>query len=283
VLDIVGSLPVTPTVRQIYYLLVSEALIFKSEAAYKSLVRQLGRMRKGGMLPYDALIDGTGERKMVQTFGAPSEALAYAAAVYRRDVWATQPMVCEVWAEADTLSQMLWQVTSPLAVPCVVTRGNPSLSLLYTSAAVIAKRWARGQRTRIVYVGDFDPAGMDMSDNLHARLEEVGAPADAVTVRRVALTQELIIAYRLPSHEPRHLDRRTPEFVARYGVACVEVDALPPAVLAEVVEEAIYDAIEDLDAWEQEQDQQQYDHQALRYDTRLDGRYVDAEAQGDEP
>ena len=68
VLEIVGSLPVTPTVRQVYYLLVGEALIPKTEAAYKSLVRQLGRMRKGGVLAYDALIDGTRDRKKPLTF-----------------------------------------------------------------------------------------------------------------------------------------------------------------------------------------------------------------------
>src|SRR2546423_825392 len=62
VLEIVAELPVTPTVRQVYYLLVSDGLIPKTELAYKSLVRQLGRMRKGGVLAYDALIDGTRER-----------------------------------------------------------------------------------------------------------------------------------------------------------------------------------------------------------------------------
>jgi hypothetical protein len=117
----------SPTVRQLYYLLVSAALLPKTEQGYTSLKRQLGRMCKGGVLAYDALIDGTRDRRRPLTLSTPSEALAYAASIYRRDLWATQPVVGEVWAEADPLSQMLWQVTDPWGVTCVVTRGNPSL------------------------------------------------------------------------------------------------------------------------------------------------------------
>jgi hypothetical protein len=169
-----------------------------------------------------------------------------------------------VWAEADTLSEMLWQVTSPLGVPCVVCRGNSSLSQLYVSAYVIAQRWAHQQRTHIVYVGDFDPAGMDMSDNLHARLEEVGAPGDAFSVRRVALTEELIASYHLPAHKPKETDKRTPAFIERYGSACVEVDALPPSVLAEVVEDAIHETIADRARWDDALSQQQRERSRLR-------------------
>ena len=88
--------------------------------------------------------------------------------------------------------------------------------------------------------------------------------------------------HQLPPHEPKHKDKRTAGFIERYGVACVEVDALPPTVLVQVVEDAIYDAMEDADAWNQEQDQQQYDLQALRRYARQDGQHVDAEARGEE-
>ena len=83
VLQMVADLPVTPTVRQLYYLLVSAALLPKTEQGYTSLKRRLGRMRKGGVLAYDALIDGTCDRKRPLTFSAPSEALAWAASLYR--------------------------------------------------------------------------------------------------------------------------------------------------------------------------------------------------------
>lgn len=261
---IIDELPVTPTIRQVYYILVGDHLILKTDAGYKSLVRQLGAMRKGGELSYTALIDGTRDRKLGRTFTAPSEALAYARELYRRDPWATQVVVPEVWAEADTLSQMLWQVADPLRVPVVVCRGNSSLSQLYTSAAVIHKRWEdKRQQTAIIYVGDFDPAGMDMSEGLHGRLVEVGAPGHAFTVDRVAITPAQIATYNLPPHTPKKTDGRTPQFVARYGTGCVEADALPPAVLAAVVNNAIMRCITDRETWDEAWEQQDLDQGVL--------------------
>jgi len=261
---IVQELPVTPTIRQVYYILVGEHLIEKTDAGYKSLVRQLGMMRKGGELPYTALIDGTRDRKLNRTFTAPSAVLAYARDVYRRDPWADQAVVPEVWAEADTLSQMLSQAAMPLSVPVVVCRGNSSLTQLYNSAGVIAKRWENNhQRTAVLYAGDFDPAGMDMSTGLHGRLMDVGAPGLAFTVERVAITPDQIAAYRLPPHSPKVSDARTPQFIATYGFGCVEADALPPAVLIAVVENAIRTCITDSYAWSAVQSQEEQDRQAL--------------------
>jgi hypothetical protein len=116
---------------------------------------------------------------------------------------------------------------------------------------------------------------MDMSDHLHARLVEVGAPAEAVEVRRVALTQELIVVHQLPPHEPKKKDSRTPAFVARYGVACVEVDALPPTVLVEVVENAIKGCVEDREAWNDAQAQDAYERSLLQYYAKHAGPRLD--------
>ena len=49
--------------------------------------------------------------------------------------------------------------------------------------------------------------------------------------------------------EPKKKDKRTPAFVARYGVACVEADALPPDVLAQVVEDHVMATVRDPNAW----------------------------------
>ncbi len=280
---LVEELPVTPTIRQVYYILVGEHLIEKTDVGYKSLVRQLGAMRKGGELPYSALIDGTRERRLTLTFSTPSNALAYARGIHRRDPWASQAVAPEVWAEADTLSGMLWQVASPLAVPVVVCRGNSSLSQLYMSAAVIHKRWENSrQRTAILYAGDFDPAGMDMSDGLHGRLVEVGAPGYAFTVTRVAITPEQIEEHHLPPHDPKTKDGRTPQFIARYGVGCVEADALPPAALATVVEDAIMRCVTDGDAWDEARIQEGIDREALGDLITREGDALDISASRDD-
>ncbi len=204
-----------------------------------------------------------------------------------RNPWKTQPIMPEVWAEADTLSQVLWQVAQPLAVPVVVCRGNSSLSLLHKCAGHIANRWQQdGQHTAILYSGDFDPAGMDMSDQLHTRLVEVGAPPDAFTVERVAVTIEQIWKHRLPPHEPKKTDRRTPAFVRRYGFGCVEADALPPEALVQVVEDAIWGCVKEYDAWDSDVYRQKCERATLLVSAENNGPKVDqwaadVEAAGD--
>jgi hypothetical protein len=290
-LSYIAALSITPTIRQFYYVLSNEGLIVKSEKRYKALVRQLTSMRKGGVLPYAAFIDGTRDRKLGYAFDGPSDGLRFFVQhVYRRMCWADQPVVAEVWAEADTMSQMLWQVADPLVVPVVICRGNSSLSQLYACALVIRQRWEReaaqrirqrwggGQRTAILYVGDCDPAGMDMSDHLHARLVDVGAPAEAFTVKRLAITEEQIRRYELQSHPPKRLDARTPAFIERYGVACVEVEALPAEVLSELVTAAIEDCIWDPDAWDEQEAQEERDLEALRWQVEAMGDTVDQAA-----
>jgi hypothetical protein len=91
---------------------------------------------------------------------------------------------------------MLRPVAGEMRCALVVTRGSPSLTLLNDSAAAITQRWQeKGQHTRIIYVGDHDPAGLDMSRNLHARLVELHMPPEACTVVRVAVTEKQISGF----------------------------------------------------------------------------------------
>jgi hypothetical protein len=47
-------------------------------------------------------------------------------------------------------------------VPLMVTRGDPSMSFLYSAAEAIRERSENGQRTHIYYLGDRDPSGLDI-------------------------------------------------------------------------------------------------------------------------
>jgi hypothetical protein len=99
---------------------------------------------------------------------------------------------------------------------------------------------------------------------------------------RQPLTQELIVAHHLPPHEPKHRDSRTRAFIERHGVACVEVDALPPAVLAEVVNDGIADCVEDTYAWNSAECQEEFDRDVLQSCAREQGPVVDHDALADE-
>jgi len=100
---------------------------------------------------------------------------------------------------------------------------------------------------RILYVGDFDPSGMGMSEkDIPARLEAYGAENFCIT--RVALTRD--DTGGLPSFPAadKAKDPRYAWFVSHYGECCWELDAMNPDRLRQKVEIAIRGLL-DMAAW----------------------------------
>lgn len=250
-----GANDIKPTVRQLFYLLVDRKLVEKTAKGYEKLKEQTGRMRKGGYIAMDALIDGTRERLDWRFYERPSEALLDAAESFERNPWADQPTVCELWMEAGTHKEMLRPVAEELSVSMICTHGSSSISQLDIAAKAINARWQyEGKATKIIYVGDHDPAGIDMSSKLHERLCEVHMIPEASVVERVAVTVEQIKNPRrpLPTRPAKKGDTRTPWYEEMFpGLGCVELDAIPPEELITIVRRAILDAIEDQRPWVQ--------------------------------
>jgi hypothetical protein len=151
ILALIAEQPITPSLRQIYYLLVNEGTIPKGtytvtgrggtpveRDSYKELSQRATRMRKGGILAYDALIDGGRARRTGRYFTKPSEALAYAAAAYYLNRWHGQPVIPELWGEAGSIENILWQIAYQYDVDVMVAHGNSSLTFLYEAASMIA-------------------------------------------------------------------------------------------------------------------------------------------------
>ena len=70
-----------------------------------------------------------------------------------------------------------------------------------------------------------------------------------LTVDAIALTLEQIEQYELPPDPTKILDPRARNYVSKYGDTGWELDALPPDVLANVLEDKILEEI-DLDKYE---------------------------------
>jgi hypothetical protein len=221
------------SVRQLYYLLVAARVIPKTEAAYKRVCDFSAQMRIDGSLPYRKIADGHRTRQEVYAHDGLTEALESAQHHYRRNYWTNQPRLIEVWSEKDALSGVIRPVCDRYGVTYVACRGFPSITLRYESAQVFREA---GKSVRIFYLGDHDASGRAISDNLEAELRQHGAD---VRVTRVALEPEQIDTYALPTRPGKASDSRQARFAATYGNASVELDALPPAVLTRLVEEAI--------------------------------------------
>ncbi len=85
------------TVRQVFYRMVSEGIIGKTEAEYKStVVRLLGVMRRDGSLPFDYIADNTRWQRKPRTYSSLDQMLQYTQQTYRRAVWDNQNVYVEI-------------------------------------------------------------------------------------------------------------------------------------------------------------------------------------------
>jgi len=84
------------------------------------------------------------------------------------------------------------------------------------------------KNTFILYLGDHDPSGIDMTRDIQDRLELFGANTK---VKRIALTMEQIKQYNPPPNPAKLTDTRCNKYIAQYGNESWELDALEPSVL----------------------------------------------------
>lgn len=220
------------SVRQLFYQLVTRGHIEKTESAYDRVSKQCAALRRAGELPYAKIVDGHRDRQY-GAYDDLSDALDAWQNVYRRDLWTGQRDRVEVWCEKDALSGIIAPVCREYRVTYVAVRGFASLSLIYMSAQEMI---ASGRHTHLYYFGDHDSSGRNINESVANELYALGAP---VTLRRMAIEPYQIAEYGLPTRPNKESDKRHAKFVAEYGDAAAELDALPPSVLTDLVRQCI--------------------------------------------
>ena len=141
---------------------------------------------------------------------------------YRRDFWKQQPKRVEVWSEKGTVRGVLQPVLDNYGVGFRVMHGFGSATSVYDIA-----QDHDGRLLIALYVGDYDPSGMFMSEHdLPDRLEKYGG--HHVALKRVALRQaDLDDLTTFPASDKKK-DPRYKWFVENYGDRCWELDAMDP-------------------------------------------------------
>src|SRR6516165_2484850 len=201
--------------------------------------RLLKEARERGRIPWEWVVDETRALERTSTWANPAEYAEAVSRSYRRDFWDQQPRRVEVWSEKGTVRGVLAPVLDDYAVGFRVMHGFTSATAVYD---VVQNCDDKG--LVVLYVGDFDPSGLFMSEeDLPTRLFEYGAGED-VTLRRIALTRNQVAG--LPSFPAtdKRKDPRYKWFVAKHGNRCWELDAMDPNDLRDVVEAAIRGLIE---------------------------------------
>lgn len=227
------------TGRGIGYKLFTAGLIPSMSTNDMQKVYRLLRIgREQGDIPWNWIVDETRELERVSTWDDPAQYARAVARSYRRDFWNQQPCRVEVWSEKGTIRGVLKPVLDRYAVGFRVMHGFTSATSVYDVA-----QDADGRNLVVLYVGDFDPSGLYMSEHdLPRRLAEYGG--DHVVFGRIALTQQQTPGLPSFSAADKRKDPRHDWFVAKYGSQCWELDAMDPRDLRDVTEDAIKGLIE---------------------------------------
>lgn len=231
------------TCRQIFYQLVARGIVENNYREYLNNNRICERGRMAGLIDWDAIEDRTRWLRRLSTWSSPQSFLRQMSSRYRRNWWGDQDHYVEVWIEKDALIGVIEDVCDEWQVPYLAARGFCSQSAMYEASM----RFILRENPVILYLGDHDPSGLKMGDDVRDRLKKFGC--GHVEVVRLALNMDQIDEYGPPPNNINTDDARADWYQAEYGDQSWELDALAPDVISGLIETAIEEYV-DLGAWE---------------------------------
>jgi hypothetical protein len=191
------------TVRGLYYQAEVARLpgIDKTESGYNKVQAQVLKLRREGRLDYGHIADMTRWMRKPRSFDGPEDALAETARTYRKNLWRDADSYVEIWCEKDALAGVIYPVTSAYDVPLMPTKGYSSETFCYEA---VAQRGDDDRPYHVYYLGDFDRSGQDAARALEEKLTRF-ADEDGIEVifEHIAVTEEQIANWRLPTREPK--------------------------------------------------------------------------------
>jgi len=232
------------TGRGVGYKLFAQGLIASmARPEMQRVYRLLKEARERGIIPWEWIVDETRAIERVPTWSNPAEYAQCVVRSYRRDFWDQQPHRVQVWSEKGTVRGLLAPVLDHYAVGFLPVHGFTSATAVHDIAGD-----DDGRDLIVLYVGDFDPSGLYMSEvDLPARFTKYGG--DHIKLKRIALKAEQCRG--LPSFpaSDKRKDPRYNWFARKHGRRCWELDAMDPNDLRDCVEHEILNLIEPF-AWQ---------------------------------
>lgn len=239
----------TLSLRQLYYQLVSRVLVPENtERMYKKVGALVSNGRLAGLLDW-AMIEDRGRSTAHPyefTSTDPVAQLRAMARAYTINKWRNrQPIHIEVMVEKDALSGVLGPVCSELQVAFTANKGYSSASAMYEAGQRL--RRVRADTIEVLYMGDHDPSGIDMTRDVEERLSLFARRP--VNVRRIALNMDQVDELNPPENPAKLTDPRAARYVEEFGDSSWELDAIEPNALAQLVRDAVLE-VRDEDLWE---------------------------------
>ena len=239
------------SLRQLYYQLVSRNLIENTEKSYKNIGCLVSDARLAGLIDWDMIKDRGREMLSNPHWDDPADFIKSVAPQFRFDLWADQKAYVEVMVEKQALEGVLQPVCRSFDIPFTANKGYSSSSAMYEASKRFLSRAEKGKQLYVIYLGDHDPSGIDMTRDVSDRLDlflktsldrtdEIGPnELPIITVKRVALNMAQVRELNPPENPAKITDSRADGYIRRFGASSWELDAIEPRQLAQLVTAAI--------------------------------------------
>lgn len=225
------------SVRHVFYRMTDPRLaepVDKSENGYRTVQDRTVELRRAGRLAYDWITDATRRGYHVATYVDSADFIRQMTGHYRADLWRGAGVYVEVWCESRSIAGVIEADCRELAVSLYPAGGFSSLSLAYQSAEHIAAQAQQSDGTTkriiILYIGDYDPAGVLIDQSIEREIRQHLGDALDLTFARIAIQEAQIEQYDLPTKPRKAGDRR-----AKHIKETVEAEALPAYQLRQLL------------------------------------------------
>jgi len=250
----------TLTLRQLFYQLVTREIIPNTGKEYKKLSPLLTKGRMAGIVDWEAIEDRLRVPYLPYWVHDMADALKDTARQHRLDRQKGQKNYLELWIEKDALSGFLKPITSHYHIQLMVNRGFSSTTAMHDAYERISEQESLGQEAIILYLGDHDPSGLYMIQDIKNRLNEFGVDPE---IKAIGLTMEQVKKYNPPPNTAKEKDPRAKKYIHEFGHVSWEVDALNPKILNALVKKNIESRI-DMELFEKQLAQEEQDKERLR-------------------
>jgi hypothetical protein len=251
-----STLDFAPSARGWCYLLEEHGL-FKSD--FDAAQKVIAGCRKSGRLPLDVTAeDGARQAENLEDIDDSSDdAAEYAAAIVGNlkcrhlgyepfSFWDGKPYYVEMLVEKIDLRELFKRICAHYRVPIINGRGWTDLHSRAAMMRRFADRERQGNEPVLLYCGDHDPAGLNISSLLPSNFAElsgaVGWDPGGLIIDRFGLNADFIEQHGLswvdnletsngahPLDDPRHPDHRKSyvrQYLAEFGARKCEANAL---------------------------------------------------------
>ena len=236
------------SLRQLYYQMVARGYIENSQKSYNRLGELVNDARLAGYIDWEMIKDRGRETISLPHWKTPGDIIKDAAKQFALDKWKEQPNYIEVMVEKQALEGVLIPVCNQLDIKFTANKGYSSASALYETGQRLYEQLIAGKNVYILYLGDHDPSGIDMTRDIYERLSMFSY--NHIEVKRLALNMDQIKVLQPPENPAKETDSRYSSYIEKYGLASWELDAIEPRALARIVIDAV-ESLLDPDLWDQ--------------------------------